>query len=510
MSLSANEENELLTLLQLEQVDKARRNLIDFLLLDGNGNWERAKHLELLCSKLEAVERGEIKRLMVFMPPRHGKSEVVSKKFPAWYLGRNPGKEMIISSYSGDLANDFSRIAKSTLNEWGEKLWGTQLSRESRAVDRWGIEGHRGGLTAAGVGGPITGRGAKVAIIDDPFKNYEEAASDTIRQKVWDWYRSTLRTRLAPGGSIVLVMTRWHEDDLAGRLLNEAKIGGEQWEVISLAAEAEENDPLKRKLGNALWPSWFPIEELKALAKSLGSYLYSALYQQRPSPAEGLKFKRSWFRYFEQDDQYYKLLQPDGTRKLVEKSKCWRFQTTDTAATEKESSDYFVCSTWDVTPQCDLLLVDVFREKAETTKHEAIISAQYNRYKPQYIRVENKTYGLNIIQNCVKLGLPVIAAKADTDKVSRSLVIQARYEVGTVYHRLGMNNLGDIEDELTSFPTGKHDDFVDTASIAGNEIAGQIPESEPVPEPEYHPRRLRQEEPEIEYNAYDIRDDLGF
>ena len=189
-----------------------------FIEYDGRGAWQPAKHLDLLCEKLEAVERGELLRLMVFMPPRHGKSEVVSKKFPAWYLGRNPDKEIIISSYSADLAYDFSRIARNTFREWGPKLWGLNLADDSSAVGRWGIQGHRGGLVAAGVGGPITGRGAHVAIIDDPFKNYEEAASETIRQKVLNWYKSTLRTRLAPGGAIVLVMTRWHEKDLAGEL----------------------------------------------------------------------------------------------------------------------------------------------------------------------------------------------------------------------------------------------------------------------------------------------------
>lgn len=175
---------------------------------DGRGSWQPAPHLELLCEKLEAVERGEINRLMVFLPPRHGKSEIISKKFPVWCLGRNPNREIILSSYAADLSFDFSKIARDTFREWGPVLWGLELAADSSSVGRWGVQGYRGGLVAAGVGGPITGRGAHIAIIDDPFKNYEEASSEVIRKRVANWYKSTLRTRLAPNGAIVLVMTR--------------------------------------------------------------------------------------------------------------------------------------------------------------------------------------------------------------------------------------------------------------------------------------------------------------
>src|SRR5690606_463657 len=219
--------------------EDARNNLDFFLEYESQGHWSIAPHLELLCREIQEVERrvreGEGDRLMVFMPPRHGKSEVVSKKGPAWLLGRNPDWEIIISSYAADLAYDFSRIARTTLKAQGPPLWGVDVDPESSAVGRWGIKDHRGGLIAAGVGGPITGRGAHIAIIDDPFKNWQDAQSATIREMVWNWYRSTLRTRLAPGGAIILVMTRWHVDDLAGRLLKEELNDlGEEWRVISL------------------------------------------------------------------------------------------------------------------------------------------------------------------------------------------------------------------------------------------------------------------------------------
>lgn len=428
--------------------------------------WMPAQHLVELCRVLEAVECGELRRVMVFMPPRHGKSEVVSKKFPAWYLGRNPDKEIILSSYSGDLAFDFSRIARNTLRDWGY-LWDVSIAQDSGAVARWGIQGHRGGMVAAGVGGPITGRGAHVAIIDDPFKNWQEAASLTTRERVWDWYRSTLRTRLSPGGAIVLVMTRWHEDDLAGRLLNHK--GGNEWKVIEFKQYAEENDPLGREPGETLWPEWYSPEEIAEMKEDLGSYLFSAMHQQSPSPEEGDLFKRAWFRYFYEDGDYYVLI-TGGKDKRIEKSKCWIYQTVDPAATEREKSDYFVCSTFAVTPERDLLILDVFRDHAETTKHEAILKQLYERYKPTFQGVENKTFGLNIIQNARYSGLPVRPIKADTDKVSRARPVSARYEIGTVYHKKDAPWLNVVEDELLKFPNAEHDDIVDTIAYAGIEI----------------------------------------
>lgn len=416
---------------------------------------------------------------MVFMPPGHSKSETCSKVFPAWLLGRNPDREVLLASYGADLAEDHSRIARATFNEWAPPLWSVNPSKDSKAVGRWGIAGHRGGMRAVGVRGATTGRRASVAIIDDPFKDWKEAASSTVREDVKNWYRSVLRTRLFPGGAIVLVQTRWHEDDLAGWLQQMQGEGGEQWIVLSLPALAEENDLIGRSPGAALWPEWFSREELLSIQGSQGgpeSYFWNALYQQRPKPMEGLRFKRSWFRYFWTENiegiDYHVLQQPDGSTRKFEARDCWRFQTVDPAATEKETSDYFVSGTWDVTPNSDLLLVDIFRERAETTKHKAVMRAQYDRYQPGFQAVERASYGLNIIQECILDGLPIQELTADRDKLSRSLAIQARYEVGAVYHRKGSPWLADYEDELIDFPNGAHDDQVDVASYAGIQVAG--------------------------------------
>ena len=245
--------------------------------------WTVAPHLQLICDHLEAVARGEIKRLMILMPPRHGKSELASRHFPAWYLGNYPDKEVILASYGAELANDLSRDARRIFRQTASALWGLEPSTESAAVNRWQIQGRRGKLQAAGVGGPITGRGADLALIDDPEKNLAEAESPTLQRHKHNWYRSVLRTRLAPGAAIVFIATRWAKRDLAGRLLEEAEGEGEDWEVIKLPAIAVEDDLLGRSSGEALWPDRFPLSELEAVKRGMYSgRLWAALYQQDP------------------------------------------------------------------------------------------------------------------------------------------------------------------------------------------------------------------------------------
>ena len=198
----------------------ARKSLLDFCLYT-NITYEIAPHHKLIAEKLEAVERGEIKRLMITMPPRHGKSELASRRFPSWYIGRNPDKQIIAASYNSDLANDFGREVRNIVGSPEfSNLFNTALSVDSKAANRWHTD--KGGMyVAAGVGTAITGRGADILLIDDPFKDRQEADSEITRQRVWDWYTSTAYTRLMPGGAVIVINTRWHDDDLSGRLLEE-------------------------------------------------------------------------------------------------------------------------------------------------------------------------------------------------------------------------------------------------------------------------------------------------
>lgn len=213
--------------------------------------YRRPKHIKLLGQYLMAVERGEIKRLIVMMPPRHGKSETTTVKFPAWYLGRHPDRRVIIASHTASLAARFSMRARNDFVQYAPEVWRLEVNPDVSAMHRWDVLDRNdksgkppGGMLAAGIGGPITGQGAHLAIIDDPVKDAEAANSKVQRDAVWDWYRYVLRTRLFPGAAIILVLTRWHEDDLAGRLLKQAEDDpqADQWVVLRLPAIAEEDD----------------------------------------------------------------------------------------------------------------------------------------------------------------------------------------------------------------------------------------------------------------------------
>ena len=259
-----------------------------------------------ICQRLEKfsddVANRESPRLMLFMPPRHGKSTLASVAFPAWHLGRNPEHEFISCSYSGSLAMSFSRKVRHQLREPNYKniFNGAVLDPTSQSVESW-LTTKGGGYVAAGVGGGITGKGAHVLVIDDPVKNREDAESEYNRDSVWDWYTSTAYTRLAPGGGILVILTRWHDDDLAGRLLQAAAEGADEWEVVRYPALAEE-DEVFRKEGDALHPERYNIESLDKIRRAIGPRDWSALYQQNPVADEGDYFTREMVQYYDEAD----------------------------------------------------------------------------------------------------------------------------------------------------------------------------------------------------------------
>jgi len=447
---------------------------------------------------LAALTTGTIRKLMIFLPPRHGKTELATVRYPVWRLCREPASRVLIAAYNQTLAELFSRKCRRLAFKLGLLSPG-----DRRSVGEW--DTYAGGsLTAAGVGTGVTGKGFNLIVVDDPIKSREEANSQTYRDRLWDWYKEDLYTRLEPGAGMILCQTRWHEDDLAGRIL--ASDDAKNWTVIKLPALAEGDDPLGREAGAALCPERYDLAALKAIHQVQGDYPWSALYQQSPQPGEGGRFKRADFRYYTEDVEFYHLDRGESGVQAVAKTDCWTFQTVDAAATEKQSSDWFVCSTWAVTPKRDLLLLHVLRERADTTKHEGILKPLIERYKPRLIGVESATFGLNIIQRLRVLGYPILALKADKDKVSRSLPMQARYQAGQVFHPTTSLWIGGCEEELLHFPTGTHDDFVDTASYAGVVLLTYGPYEEP-PTVEELPIRARviDAPPKVE-RAYAIDD----
>src|SRR5208337_1910009 len=271
------------------QLDHAREDLSAYAAAQYS-RFELPPHLRILVGMLERVERAELDRVIICMPPRHGKSLLTSQLFPAWYLGRNPAKSIIASSYGQELASDFGRRVRNFASERLHRqiFPDCVIADDSDSVHRFHTTAG-GAYYAVGAGGPLTGRGADLLLIDDPIKSAEDARSATFRRSLQDWYESVAYTRLEPGGAVVIIATRWHEADLVGWLLKEHPSEG--WKVICLPAIAEQNEGWRGE-GDALWPSRFPIETLARIREAIGSAAWTALYQQRPAPEEGGIFKR--------------------------------------------------------------------------------------------------------------------------------------------------------------------------------------------------------------------------
>lgn len=420
-------------------------------------NW----HLRLLNDKLMDVAEGKITRLMVFMPPRHAKSSVVSHYFAAWFLGNNPDKRVILSSYEADFAASWGRKVRDTLERYGRDVYGVSIREDNSASNRWEIDKYGGGMNTAGVGGSITGKGADLLIIDDPIKNAEEANSKTLRDKAWDWYKSTAYTRLEPGGRAILIQTRWHEDDLAGRILKEMESGGEQWELISLPAVAEQDEYYEGKLvrhkGEALWPARYDVDKLKEMEKTLGSYWWAALYQQRPAPEEGSMIKRNWWKF-------YKELPGD----IDEYIQSW-----DMAFTGTDQSDYVVGQVW-ARKGANKYLVDQVRDKLDFPSTIAAVKALSAKYPQAYAKiVEDKANGPAVIQY-LKDEIPgLIPYTPQGSKVARVAAVSAEIEAGNVYLPENAPWVNDFIEECAAFPNGLHDDQVDAMTQALIRLRGE-------------------------------------
>jgi predicted phage terminase large subunit-like protein len=304
-------------------------------------------------------------------------------------------------------------------------------------------------------------------IIDDPFKNPEEANSPIIRDKVWEWYRGAALTRLEPGGGVLLIQTRWHEDDLAGRCLTEE---ARNWTVVNFPAIAEEEDVLGRQPGDALWPERYNEEHLAVVRFEQGSYLWSALYQQRPQPAEGGLFKREHFRYWRpathNERQAY-----DVAGTLVAQKDTWRFFTIDLAASKKTTADWTVCAVWAVTPGGDLLLLDRERMRLEGPDHLPMVRRLNDKWRPRYVGVERATYGISLIQSALREVITCLELRPDRDKVARALQASTLCEQGRVFFPAQAAWLGEWESELLGFPTATHDDQVDVFAYAAIQLA---------------------------------------
>lgn len=456
----------------------------------------RPRHIRYMDDRLLEAALVGGRRLIIEVPPRHGKSTLTSIYGTSWFLGTWPDKRVILVSHEADLAQRFSAASRDQLTAYGHWFPGAPRPwRGSRARGRWDLDGFEGGMLATGIGGSITGRGADLIVIDDWIKDAMQARSALWRERSWDWWQSTLRNRLEGGGSIVLLGTRWHEDDLAGRILEQSE---EEWERVRLQAISTEREPcpMGRKPGEALWPERWPLGELQTIRREVGSYWFAAQFQQSPRPDEGNRFKRGSFRYWTRPSEgVYGL----GGR-MVPESLLRRFTTVDVAASTKTSADYTVISTWGfVRGTGELLLLDRVRERAMSPKQPAMLEAVNTLWSPAFIGVEHASFGITLMQNARLAGLPIRPLHPDGDKETRALAAQALYESGMVWHPApAMPGYGWVteewEPELLGFPNWDHDDQVDTASYAAKAIQGwgsggsSLP---PPPDPEAKKRPIR-------------------
>ncbi len=465
-----------------QQVERelARRKLLNFTTYTFPGYVPEPAH-ELIADTLDRVVSGELKKVMIFAPPQHGKSELTSVRLPAYWLGRRPDDPVILASYGGDLAEDKGRQARDLVESevYQEIYPDIQTSRNSRAGNYWKLAGRRGSMLTAGARGPITGRGGLLGIIDDPFANWEEAQSPTIRQKVWDWYRSTFRTRVWAAGAIVIIMTRWHEDDLAGRLL---QAQGDQWFVLRLPAVAEtqaerdesnrflglpleQPDPLGRAPGEPLCPIRYSTDALAELRTDVGSMAWYAEYQGVPRAPEGNTFKRSWFEIVN-----------------VAPYKAKRVRYWDKAATENGGA--YTCGVlWALGDDQIAYIEDVVRgqwssgEREKIMKQTAAMDAQKyggNAAVDIWIEQEPGSGGKDSATYTIKglKGYRVHKEPASGDKLTRAQPMAAYAEAGLIKLVRGVWNQPWL-DEITTVPNNTYWDQVDASSGGFNRLVGK-------------------------------------
>ena len=426
-------------------------------------------HHRLMCELLESVERGEKRRVMIFMPPRYSKSEINSRRFPAYFLGRNPDKFVICASYNQDLADDFGRDVRQIVSssEYHRVFPDIRLDPAVSAMDHWRLEGRRGRYIASGVGTSITGRGAHLFLIDDPFKDRRDADSAHMRELVWNWYKAVAFTRLQPKGAIILIMTRWHDDDLAGRLIEQAQLDDriQPWEIISLPTEAEENDPLGRKPGEVLWPDWYSAEEVQEQKAVMGEREWASLHQQKPIRDEGDTFQLDWF-------QRYETLPPHDTL---------RFYGASDYATDDSSRDYTVHGVFAIDPDANIYVVDWYRRKAKALDWiEALIDLMME-WKPSKW-FEEKGQILNMADPLIRKRMKERsvfcyreAFHMSTKKADRAVSIAGRAQMEMIWLPKRAPWVGDLLHELTRFPAGANDDQVDVCSLLGRGLGDLRP-----------------------------------
>ena len=408
-------------------------------------------HHRLIADKLTRVAKGELKRLIVNMPPRHTKSEFASIYFPSWMMGLKPDLKIMQTTHTADLSINFGRKVRNLMDtdEYQKIFPEASLAADSKSAGKWQTGGG-GEYFAAGVGGAIAGRGADLLIIDDPHSE-QEAMSLPLLDSCYEWYTSGPRQRLQPGGTIVIVMTRWSTADLTGRLLSrQTENNADQWEVVELPAVFEDS-------GNVLWPEFWKREELDAVKASIPVSKWNAQYQQNPTSEEGAIIKRDWWQLWEKDD-------PPPCSYII--------QSYDTAFSKKETADYSAITTWGVFSPSDgageaIILLDAQKGRWDFPELKAVAQEQYNEFEPDMVLIEAQASGTPLTHELRAMGIPVVNYRPSrgNDKMTRVHAVSPVFEAGMVWapdHVFADEVIG----ECAAFPFAPNDDYVDTTTQA--------------------------------------------
>ena len=415
------------------------------------------RHHKIMADAFERVIAGEIKRLIINMPPRHTKSEFASYLLPAWFLGKFPHKKVIQTSHTAELAVGFGRKVRNLVDSEVYKAIfpDLNLQADSKAAGRWNTS-KGGDYFAIGVGGAVTGKGADLLIIDDPHSEQEAALAQVnpeIYDKTYEWYTSGPRQRLQPGGSIVVVMTRWSQKDLTGQVLkSSAQRGGEEWKVIEF--------PAIMPSGSSLWPEFWSLEELEALKEELPASKWNAQYQQQPTSDVSAIVKREWWQIWEQDDP----------------PQCeFTIQSWDTAFLKSERADYSACTTWGVfyrdddtgERQANIILLNAFKKRMEFPELKQRAFEEWKEWEPDSVIVEAKAAGSPLISELRQMGIPVqdFVPSKGNDKIARLNAVADLFASGRVWVP-NRNWAEELVEEVAAFPSGEHDDMVDSMTQA--------------------------------------------
>jgi predicted phage terminase large subunit-like protein len=445
--------------------------------------WQPYRHLVATSTAITGmVEGDDCDLLIIDQPVRHGKTELCSRWTPAWYLAKYPERRVLLASYEADFAATHGRRVREILIEHGQRF-GLAIDPASRAANRWELAGTDGGMGTAGAGGAITGKGGHLLIVDDPIKNIEEAHSPVMRDHLWEWWQSVFLTRREPGGKVLLIMSRWHEDDLIARLLSTET--GMRIRRLRMPAIAEDDDMLNRRPGDALCPERFDEHALDRIRVDVGPTAWASLYQQRPIAVGGGMFRRNSFGTWTEakrtdDETLYRL-----GEHIVDDKTCWRFATMDPAFTRSKRSDFTVMAIWAVAPTDphSLMLLDLERIRVEHADHAPLVQRMWEKWKPAWVGIEKQMATLSLFDEVQRRGVVVRWLQPDKNKIARAETAVAVVDAGRVYLPAHARWVPEFLDEVVSFPVAAHDDQVDVLAYACAELARRT----------VHPRHIRKE-----------------